>query len=58
MSTATRLNVGQIMAQQQQMLDQQRLNLGQLCAQGVPGAWQVLTAIYGGGVRVEAGEVR
>lgn len=43
----TRLNVAARLDEQAQMLDRQRQNLGSLCAKGVPGAWQVLDAIYG-----------
>ena len=47
MTTSTRLNVARAMEAQARMLDRQRQGLGVLCALGVPGAWQVLTAIHG-----------
>lgn len=54
MSTTTRINVAAVMARHEQMLEQQRQNLGQLCARGVPGAWDVLVAIHGEPVRGKA----
>lgn len=56
MSTATKLNVGEVMAAQARMLAEVKRRLERSCARAVPGAWQVWQAIYG--QHTEGGEAR
>ncbi len=47
MTTATTLDVARRLAEQAQMLADQKRRLERLCARNVPGAWQVYDAIHG-----------
>lgn len=48
MTTAVKLNVGRRMDAQDRMLADVRRRVERSCGLAVPGAWQVLDAIYGG----------